>query len=1085
MNLRKMRKIRSTIARIGLIMVTFFFLCANAFAQSRTVTGVVTDTGGETVIGASVVVKGTKVGTATDIDGNFSLSVPAEGKVLVVSYVGMKTQEVPITGSEVNVVLSDDATGLDEVVVIGYGTVKKRDLTGPVASVGEKTLKNIPVASTAEAITGKLAGVQVTTTEGSPDADIKIRVRGGGSVSQDNSPLYVVDGFIVSNINNIAPTDIETIDVLKDASSGAIYGARGANGVIIITTKSGKEGKVSVNFNAYWGAKKITKTLGVLNPYEYVQYQYELDQSTTFQRYYGSYDDLDIYKSKQGTNWQDEVFGETGFQQYYNASVAGGSKQLKYNLSLTHMDESSIMINSGYKRDNVSLKLNSELNKNISMDFNTRMAYTIIDGPEVNQGSGASSRLRNAVKYAPVKSLSSFSSSTEDDEQSIDPESASLLYNPVESINDEYKRQERLSNTYNMALNWAIISDLKFRTELSYQFDRNRTDNVWGPATSQAKNYAGQPVGKIQNTNGSRWQVSNTLTYDKRDFIKGHNLNVLLGEEISSLSSKYVTSESRFFPSGMAAEDVLAMFNLGTPIPTETKISADERLSSFFGRVSYSGLDKYLASLTFRADGSSKFARGQRWGYFPSLAVAWRLSEEDFLASSQDWLSNLKLRASIGTAGNNRIPDGATYPVYTTSNENKPYYPNEGEASNLIPGSTLYNPDLKWETTLTRNVGFDFGFFKSRLSGTIDLYWNTTRDLLIAAPLPTGSGYAQQYQNVGQTSNKGLELTLEGLIIDKKDFSLSASFNIGFNKNNVDKFRNGDQNWKTYNSGWNGTAEPTADYILMEGKPIGQMYGYVTDGFYTFDDFTFNATTQKWDLNPGVADNSALTSAGNYFGPGAVKFKKTADDGTNVVNVNDKTIIGDANPIHTGGFSLNGRYKNFDLSAFFNWSYGNDVYNANKLDFSSYLLTRKYQNISDDMSLANGRFTTIDPLTGYNIYYGKNADPARLQELNQNASIWHPIMTTTALHSWAIEDGSFLRLNTLTVGYTLPKTLTKKFMVENLRVYVTGYNLYTWTNYSGFDPEVDTRRSTPLTPSVDYSAYPKSRSFVGGFNLTF
>ncbi len=1071
--------------RILLLTIMTLLNCALLLAQTKTVRGKITDTDGEAVIGASISVKGTYVGTATDPDGNYSLNLPDGAQTLVVSFVGMKTQEVPITGSVIDVVMEDESTEFDEVVVIGYGTARKSDLTGSVSSVSEKTLKSIPVNSAAEAITGKMAGVQVTTTEGSPDADIKIRVRGGGSITQDNSPLYIVDGFPVSSINNIPPTDIESLTVLKDASSTAIYGARGANGVIVVTTKSGKEGRVNVGFNAYWGARKATKTLGVLSPYEYVLYQYELDQSNTFQRYYGSYNDLDIYKSKEGTNWQDEVFGKTAFQQNYNLSISGGNKQLRYSLSLTHTDEASVMINSGYKRDNINFKLNSDITENIGIDFTTRMAYTTIDGPQMNQGSGSSTRLRNAVKYAPVKSLMGFSSSTNEDEQLNSPESASLLFNPVEVINDEYKRQERLSTTYNAAFNWKFLSNFKFRSEFGYSFDRNRTDDVWGPATSQAKNYAGQPLARLQTGSAYSWQVTNTLTYDKRNFIKGHDLNVLLGEEISSMGGKTITNESRFFPADMKANDVLAMFNLGTPIPTITKIAADNRLSSFFGRITYSGLDKYLATVTFRADGSSKFAQGNQWGYFPSVALAWRMSEEGFMSSTKSWLSMLKVRTSLGTAGNNRITDGLWRFTYTTDDENKPYFIDEHESSNLIPSNTLYNPDLKWETTLTRNVGADFGFFKSRLTGTVDLYWNTTKDLLVAAPLATASGYVDQYQNIGQTSNKGVEVTVEGFIIDKKDFSLSASFNIGFNKNKVDKFRNGDKNFKTYSSGWNGTAEPTADYIIMEGKPVGQMYGYVTDGMYSFNDFTFDTDAQKWTLKPGVADNSAITSADNYFGPGALKFKKTADNGNNVVDESDKTIIGNANPVHTGGFSLAARYKNFDFSAFFNWSYGNKVYNANKLDYTTYLLSRKYQNLSDVMSLANGRFTTIDPATGLNVFYGKNANPERLQQINQNASIWHPIMTTTPLHSWAIEDASFLRLNTLTIGYTLPSNFTGKFGIKSLRVYATGYNLATWTNYSGFDPEVDTRRATPLTPNVDYSAYPKSRSFIGGINLTF
>ncbi len=1085
-----MQKFRSTALRTALVLVASIFVCAGAFAQSKTVKGNVKDHTGEGVIGASVSVKGMpNIGDITNVDGDFTISAPAEAKTLVVSYIGMKTKEVAITGETINITMEEDVAMLEEVVVIGYGTVKKRDLTGPISSVGEKTLKDIPVTTAAEAITGKMAGVQVTTTEGSPDADIKIRVRGGGSISQDNSPLYIVDGFQVSSISSIPPSDIESIDVLKDASSAAIYGSRGANGVVVITTKSGKEGRVSVNFNSYWGTKRLTKELDVMSPYEYVMLQYELDQTSSFTQRYGNYSDLDIYKSRRGTDWQNQVFGESGFQQYYNVGVNGGSKALRYSLSLTHTDENSIMINSGYQRDNLNLKLNSEINKNVSFDFNTRLGYTIIDGPQVNQGTGQATRLRNAVKYPPIGNLADSEENPDDD---INSDSSTALYHPVKSIEDEYRRQQRTTNSYNLGVNWKIISGLKFRTEWSYQIDRNRNDDVWGSATSQAKNYAGQPLARLQTVQGESWQVTNTFTYDK-ELVKNHNFTFLLGEELYSGGSKSILDESRYFPMGMTAEEILAMFNLaGETLPTRTTISADNRLSSFFGRVNYTGMDKYLATLTFRADGSSKFARGNRWGYFPSLALAWRLSEESFMEGTTGWLSNLKLRASAGAAGNNRIDDGLWKLTYSTANENKPYYLNEKEASNLIPGTSLSNSKLKWETTYTSNVGLDFGLFKNRLSGTVEAYWNITKDLLVSSPISSSTGYSTQMQNIGQTSNKGIELTLEGRIIDRKDFTLSASFNIGINKNNVDDFVNGDKDYATYSSGWNGaTTAPLDDYMIKKGKPVGQMYGYVTDGFYSFDDFTgYDAATQSWILKPGVPDNRAVTSAGSYFGPGALKFKKTSDtpydeNGKYVIGLDDKQIIGDANPLHTGGFSLTSTYKNIDVSAFFNWSYGNDVYNANKIDNTTYIQTRRYQNMTDEMSLANGRFTTIDPATGYNIFYGKYADPVRLQEINQNATMWHPIMTQGALHSWAVEDGSFLRLNTLTLGYTFPKKWMKKARIESLRIYATGYNVWLWTNYSGFDPEVDTRRATPMTPSVDYSAYPRSRSFIGGVNLTF
>jgi hypothetical protein len=389
-----------------------------------------------------------------------------------------------------------------------------------------------------------------------------------------------------------------------------------------------------------------------------------------------------------------------------------------------------------------------------------------------------------------------------------------------------------------------------------------------------------------------------------------------------------------------------------------------------------------------------------------------------------------------------------------------------------------------------RNVGVDFGILNNRINGAVEVYWNTTKDLLLLRPVPPQSGYNGQYVNMGRTSNRGIEFTLNASIVNTKDFSLSTSLNLGFNKNKAEQFSNGGSDSKTYSSFWNGsgsTAQPQDDYLIKQGQPVGQMYGYVTDGMYTFDDFTFNATNNTWTLNAGVPTDQAIISPTNYFGPGVLKFKDISGpngkpDG--VIDANDKTVIGNANPKNTGGFTLNMRYKGFDLMAFMNWTIGNNIYNANKIDYSTYGLSRKYQNILSIMDL-NHRFTLIDPETGNNVATGTNANPTRLMDLNENASIWYPVMSVTPLHSWAIEDGSFLRMNTLSVGYTIPGSVLKRAHIGNVRVYVTGYNLFVLTSYSGFDPEVDTRRNPPVTPGVDFSAYPKSRSFVGGINVTF
>jgi TonB-linked SusC/RagA family outer membrane protein len=631
--------------------------------------------------------------------------------------------------------------------------------------------------------------------------------------------------------------------------------------------------------------------------------------------------------------------------------------------------------------------------------------------------------------------------------------------------------------TFNAGVSYEIIDGLVLKSDWGVEFENRRDDRFYGPSTSQSKNNSGgTPMVNIETREGLTQRMANTVSYSKNDFIPGHSLNVMLGQEIYSFKTKRVEMESRFFPGDVDQDAALAMLNLGTPQPTISFISPENRLSSFFGRANYNLKERFLATITFRADGSSKFAAGNRWGYFPSAALAWRLSEENFLQNAE-LLSNLKLRASYGTAGNNRIGDDMWKMLYTTSDGNKPYYIDENLQNQLVPGSTIANPDLRWETTYTRNIGLDFGFFNSRLNGTIDAYLNTTEDLLIRANIPSNTGYDYQMQNIGKTSNRGIELALDGYLVQTRDFSLSASFNIAFNVNKVEEL--GDVKMSLQSSGWYGSSSgPTGDYLLQEGEPVGQMWGYVTDGMYRYDDFTYDEASETYTLKPGVPDNSNLIGA-RFFGPGTLKFKKLSGEGSVINPDEDRTIIGNANPKHTGGFNLTATYKGLDFSAFFNWVYGNDIYNANKLEFTSFPDTRLYGNLLEMMNWQD-RFSIVNRETGDFVY-----NPQELAALNQNVEIWHPMMSRVVLHSWAIEDGSFLRLNNLTLGYTLPEALTSRAFIERLRFYVTGYNLFVLTNYTGYDPEVDTRRSTPLTPGVDYSAYPRSRSIIAGINVTF
>ena len=1070
------------------LLLALLIIVGNISAQTVKVN--VTDAIGEAVIGATVMEKGTSNGAITDFDGNATVKLSGKNNHLVISYVGMKTKTIDVKGKkEIKVVMEDDNTTLNDVVVIGYGTVKKKDLTGSVSSISEKQIANIPVSNVSEAMTGKMAGVNITTTEGSPDADVKIRVRGGGSLSQDNSPLYIVDGFPVSSISDIAPSEIQSIDVLKDASSTAIYGARGANGVIIITTKEGKEGKTQVSFNGLLGWKKVTKTVKTLSPYEFAQYQYELGSTD-----YGNYNDLDIWKSVEGSDYQDEIFGRTGLQKQYNASVNGGSKDIKFNIGFSHTDEESIMLGSGYAKNNINAKLNAKLNKWLSFDFNARLGFTKLDGlsggADTNESNAANSIVANTVAYAPIETLTS-----SDDEDEAN--STSTRRTPLQRITSTYKYQERFQQNYNAGLNWKPFKNITVRTEFGYGWRYNNTEQVWGSdATTNSKyGYNGQPQAQFVRVDQRDWRNANTITYANDKLFGGRDrINVLIGQEWSSTEKTTRTSTSVGYPTSMTIGEVLANTSAGTALPNESDIAADENMLSYFGRINYTMADKYLATFTLRADGSSKFGKGNRWGYFPSLALAWRLSEEDFMKSTSSWLSNLKLRLSVGTAGNNRINSGLLSTTYSmASNTSKAPFFNEERQSMLEHGTYLYNPDLKWETTITRNIGIDFGFLRGRINGTLDFYWNTTKDLLMQTVVPSSTGYSYQFQNFGKTSNKGVELTVNTVIVDRKKWGLNFNFNIAYNKNKIDEL-NMENPWQS--SSWSGsTISKYEDFKIEEGGRLGELWGFKTNGFFTVYDPVSNPDGQlvlegtTWKLRDGIVDNSPSITGGSYY-PGGLRVE--VDENGDPL----KQRLGNTVPTTTGGFGFDGRVGNFDFNVFFNYSLGNKIVNGTKLANAFYHGSAKNYNLVNDFALGS-RYTWIDPETGLNLgrpststiaaYGGADAMIARLNEINSGASIYNPAgVSTMQLIDYAVEDASFLRVQNITVGYTLPKKWMKSIFLDSVRIYFTGYNLFCFTGYDGYDPEVDTSsKKNPMCPGIDYAAYPKSRTFVGGINVTF
>lgn len=1067
--------VRTAKAAIASAVVLLLLYAPSLYAQTRSVSGTVSSEG-ETLPGVTVTEKGTRNGTVTDSDGKFTISVP-ENATLVFTFVGMATQEL-VVGSQTSleVEMVADISQLDEVVVIGYGTARKSDLTGSVASVSGEDLKIMPVATVTETLTGRMAGVQVTSSEGSPDADIRIRVRGGGSITQDNSPLFIVDGFPVNSINDISPSDIKSIDVLKDASSTAIFGSRGANGVVIITTKGGTGDKVTVSYNTFFGAKRIAKTLDVLRPEDYVNWQYEYalldDDIPSYEQYFGSWEDRDLYAGFAGNNWQEQVYGRTGKVFSNDLSVRGGSEKISYSFNYARFDERAIMIGSDYNRNNVTLKLNNKVNDKVDLAFTIRYSDTKINGGGANEQNEASTsadaRLRHSVGYSPIP-LPGL------DTDDTDEQVAGYLVNPFVAAADNDREQER--RNYNMvgSFNWKITDDLQFRTELGLDNIGYLDNRFYGRSTYFANNnvaaeYHGYPAVVLRDRKDLRLRNANTLNYDFKNLSNDHGLKLLVGHEMIYYETYETTTAIQGYQKFYTASEAFKLTSQGVPQSVHTNYSPDDKLLSFFGRVNYDFKDRYLISATYRADGSSKFLDNNRWGYFPSAAVAWKVSEEAFMEGATNWLANLKLRVSYGEAGNNNIPVGQTVQSFESGAGGSLEWINNVN-SFWAPSKLMANPDLKWETTTTRNVGLDFGILKGRLNGSVEAYLNTTDNLLIRFPVP-GSGYDFQYRNMGDTENRGIETSLNYIAIDRVDYGLNFSFNISFNRNKVTSLGIMENFGEA--TGWASTSIGN-DYVINVGSPIGIMQGYANDGRYEVSDFDYDASDGTYTLIEGVTNSSQVVGT---VRPGSMKLKDQTGDG--IVNNEDLIIIGDANPRHTGGFIVNAYAFGFDFTAAFNWSYGNDIYNANKIEFTSATLSPngQYRNLSDIMADGN-RWTNINP-AGEPV-----TDPAALTALNANTTMWSPFMQRYVFSDWAVEDGSFFRLNTVTLGYTLPESITSRLRLNNLRFYATGYNVFILTNYSGLDPEVSTRRRTPLTPGVDYSPYPRSRQIVFGLNLSF
>jgi TonB-linked SusC/RagA family outer membrane protein len=1052
---------------LWLLLMLFFPVCI--FAQSVAVTGVVKDEYGELLPGVNIVEVGNRSnGTITDIDGQYQITTPGNGQ-LSFSYVGYRNQVVDVNNRrQLNITMVEDTEVLGEVVVVGYGQMKRSDLTGSVVSVGSDAIQQSVTTSIDQVLQGRAAGVQVQQNSGMPGASTSIRIRGINSISSSNEPIYVIDGVIIEGgaqdgatntttnaLAGINPSDIVSMDILKDASATAIYGSRASNGVIIITTRRGKKGDATISYNGYMGWQEMPQKLEVLNLSEFATHRNTLadlslvNASSNFIR-----PDL----LGPGTDWQEELFGRA-MMQNHNLSIAGGNEQVTYSLSGAYMNQDGIAEGSGFRRFNLNgsfdAQVKSYLKAGVSFAFhNFFQKLTVSDQSLV----GLALRMTPDV---PVRNPDGSFGGIENAE-------TWLPKNPIAFSQLIDNRSENVGIRTNTYVEATIVEGLTYRTELSLDYNFGnayRFEPTWHLSNTQ-----------YQETNSARydkrynkfWGWWNTVTFN-RTFADIHHINAMVGQEMQKSSWESLTGSRTGFPTNGATD-----LTLGDPTTSFSNgYSGASSILSYFGRLFYSYNERYLLTATLRRDGSSKFAPDNRWGWFPSAALAWRLTQEKFLAD-HEVINNLKLRFGWGLVGNQNIPDNYAYlPTYVSAGT-------DGVRANNTP-----NPDLKWESTSSSNVGVDLSLFRNRIELIADVYYKKTNNLLFLASLPafvgaSGTGASSPpWVNLGELENKGLELTLNTVNVDSKDFSWNSNFTFSLNRNKVLSV-NTETGLETREIGGNeyGATEPTIINRIVAGEPIGHFYGYQVIGrFENATDFYYKDEAGNVKRTPVMFDLPIDEQTGVWIGD----YIYNDRNGDGKIDKDDMTIIGNPEPKFTFGVGNTFTYKNWDLSVFLTGSYGNDVIN-----YPRRYLGNPYRNTSNlfKSALDYAKLDLIDP-NGPNDYrnvriVGGDPKAARMSQ-----------STSTSNYNFAfsdrfIEDGSYLRIQNISLGYTLPNRLVNKVGIQTFKVYATIQNLYTFTNYSGYDPEVGSSyESGGWLSGVDNGRYPSPRIYTFGINLTF
>lgn len=982
-------------------------MCTVTLFAQTSVSGTVVDAEGQPIPGVTILESNNQQnGTVSDFDGNFSITVPSDGE-LNVSFIGFKSQTIAVSGqTNLNIVLEESVSALDEVVITGYGSqVKKSDLTGSISSIGSEDFESQPLIRVDQALQARAAGVAVTQTSGAPGAGYKIRIRGANSITGNNNPLYVVDGLVVGNINNINASDISSMEVLKDASATAIYGNRGANGVVLITTKSGKKGKAKIKVDSFFGTSEVVQRIPVMTPAQFAEGVNLRDGVQTISQ--ARIADL---SSGGGADWQDYFFRSAPFSNVV-VSASGGSDDIDYYVSANSYKAEATVINQDYSRMNLRANINAQLNDNLKVGINNFVSRSENTGARANLATGIAWDMNTPPR-----------------DSNGDYNSAPLVSgvgngSPMPLLGPENNKVENISDQLITSIyaNYNITDNITLNISAGIE----KIDMTNSRYTSSEVNGVTEAV--VRDQQGLRFQNTNRLTYKNDNPDHAFQADLVHEQQSFEMNFREATASSFFSNSTNFRELSLA------GIQNTDSGNTNEKLESFLARVNYSLYDKYLFTASVRADGSSKFNEDNRWGTFPSGSIAWRISQEDFLKDNPT-ISSLKARASFGVTGSQAVSPFSTISIPGISTANN--YPFTGGVASIgvAPSNRMANPDLTWETTTQFNFGFDLGLWDSRALLSIDYYTKKTEDILLSRVLPEFVGPTLVTQNAGEVENKGFDISLNTVLYEKDNLSVSSIFNLSSNKNKVVKLVDGIDTMVLGNTYYNNTF-PVNPTRVEVGKPISTFRGYHFEGVY----------------QTGNSDGGT---------PGHAKYRDL--DGVDGITTNDIGNVGDGNPDYTWGWNLNIDYKDLNLNMVFEGAQGNDIYNFQRMRMMG-LGSAQFHAVHADF---NNSWTPTNP---------SNTIPSGTQA-SRDANQW--------LSSQFLEDGSYTSLRSASLTYNLKDALSV-LGVEQLKVFVNAENLFIITDYSGFDPVSTASGNSDVDLGIDLNAFPISRSFSVGFNLTF